>query len=134
MIIEKKHFEQILKYLIIGTLNTLFGYILFALLLKVKIFYLLSLLISHIIGTINSYVFNKKFTFKSKDKINGEIQKFFLVYTLMFIANFLLLYLAVDIFKIKPLIAQIPILFLTVVISFIGQRFFTFRKSLQTIK
>ena len=134
MIIGQKNYDQFPKFIFVGVLNTGLGYFLFALFLKLGLFYLLSLTVSHILATIHSYIWNRYFTFKSKTKIISEIPKFFLIYAFVYAVNFLLLYIAVDVFKLKPLFAQIPILLIVITISFTGQKFFTFRKLNQTAK
>ena len=126
MIIDQKNYSQITKFVFVGILNTAIGYPLFALFIYLKIPYLISLTISHILGTVHSYIWNRYFTFHSKRRVLKEFQRFFLVYLAVYIINFVLLYIAVDILKFIPLIAQIPILLIAVTTSFIGQKLFTF--------
>src|SRR3989338_5615760 len=117
------------KFVLVGIINTARDYGLFALFLKLGNFYLGALTLSHIIATINSYIWNRKFTFRSKENIKGEFIRFVSVYALMFLVNFLLLYIAVDVLKFQPLAAQLAILAVIVAVSFIGQKYFTFRIS-----
>lgn len=121
------------RFIFVGIINTVVGYTLFAILTHLEIFYLVSLTVSHILATVNSYFWNRKFTFKSNNKINGEIQRFVLVYTSTYICNFILLFIAVDFLKVKPVIAQVPIIFIVAIVSFLGQRLFTFKPN-QTLK
>lgn len=119
------------KFVIVGLINTVLGYGLFTLFLYLGVFYLAAMSIAHIIATINSYILNRKFTFRSKEKIKGEFFRFIGVYLLMFAVNFALLYIAVDILRIRPQISQLVILVTIVIISFLGQKYFTFRLSKQ---
>lgn len=119
---------QLVKFILVGIANTALGYGLFALFLYINIFYLISLTISHIIATTNSYILNKYITFNSKGEIRKEAWKFFLVYGMIYIINFTFLFIAVRLLRFKPLIAQIFILIIVTAISFLGQKYFTFKK------
>ncbi|OGD88358.1 hypothetical protein A3D81_01240 [Candidatus Curtissbacteria bacterium RIFCSPHIGHO2_02_FULL_40_17] len=125
---QGENFRLSSKFIFVGILNTIVGYGLFALLIDLNIFYLLSLTISHIAGTIHSYLWNRLFTFKSKSSIVKEITKFVTVYTFIYLTNFVLLYVAVDLLQLNTLIAQLFILGVVTVISFLSQRYWTFRR------
>lgn len=128
MITERENLRAFSKFIFVGILNTVVGYGLFALLIYLNVFYLLSLTISHIAATIHSYLWNRFFTFKSQNNITKEMPKFAAVYTLIYLANFVLLYVAVDLLQFNALIAQLFILGVVTIISFLGQRYWTFRR------
>ena len=127
MITEARNLRAFSKFIFVGILNTLVGYGLFALLVYLNIFYLLSLSISHIVGTTHSYLWNRYFTFNSKNRFTQEFPKFITVYASIYVLNFALLYLAVDLFKFNVFISQLVILGLVTAISFIGQRYWAFK-------
>lgn len=129
MITGKNHYRELTKFILVGLLNTSLGYGLFTLLIYIKINYLVALTLSHIIATCHSYIWNRYFTFKSRNKIKKEIFKFFLIYAIIYIMNFTILYLSVHFLNFKPLISQLFILAAITTISFIGQRFYTFKPS-----
>ena len=128
-ITDLKNRKVFSKFILVGILNTVFGYLLFAILIYLGVFYLLSLTISHILAVIHSFLWNKYFTFKSKNEVKGEIIKFALVYTSIYLVNFLLLYIWTGILKVSPFISQFFILFVITTISFFGQRYWVFKKS-----
>ena len=128
-ITDLKNRKVFSKFILVGILNTLVGYLLFALLIYLGVFYLLSLTVSHILAVIHSFLWNKYFTFKSKNEVKGEIIKFALVYTSIYLVNFLLLYIWTGILKVSPFISQFFILFVITTISFFGQRYWVFKKS-----
>lgn len=123
----KKHWKEFNKFVFVGILNTIVGYGLFAILIYLNVFYLLSLTVSHILGTLHSYLWNRFFTFKSANRVRQELPKFIVVYTLIYFLNFILLYIAVGLFRFNALISQLFILGLVTTISFVGQRYWTFR-------
>lgn len=123
----KKNWPEFKKFIIVGILNTIVGYGLFAILIYANIFYLLSLTISHVLATLHSYLWNRFFTFRSANRMWQELPKFAIVYSVIYVLNFLLLYVAVDLFKFNVLVSQLFILGVVTVISFLGQRYWTFR-------
>ena len=80
-IFETKEF----RFLLVGILNTLVGYGLYALFLSLHINYLIANTMSTILGIIHSYLWNRFFTFKSKEKASKEIVKFFFVYLISYL-------------------------------------------------
>lgn len=119
---------QQIRFLFVGGLNTIVGYGSFALLLLTGMNYLLANTISYIVGVIHSYIWNRKFTFKSKNKSILEIVKFVLVYVVNYLIGLLSLYILVDIFKIDEYIAGALNLIITTLISWFGHKYFSFRQ------
>jgi len=102
--------NQFIKFLVIGALNTVFGYSVFALLIYCKIHYSISLLLATIIGVI--------FNFKTiggvvfKDNKNNKIFKFITVYTVLYILNLAIVFVLKNIVMniyISGAIAALPI-------------------------
>ena len=82
-------------------------------------------IISQILGVINSYLWNKYFTFESKKKSKPEMFRFILVYLVAFGVDYTLkLVLRAHLNNLW--IAVITTL-TTMVISFLGQKLFVFR-------
>jgi len=127
MLFRKKLKKQFLSYSIIGIISlsidfmfyNIFHYF-FALNLS------LSKALSFIVGSTNSFIFNKKITFKSKKKSLTEPFLFFIVYSLSLTVNYFSHKLMIDIFSgyIPFIIATI----LSVMINFFGQKTIVFKK------
>jgi len=129
MIITRKELQAFSKFIFVGVLNTIVGYGLFVILIYLNVFYLMALTISHIFATTHSYVWNRFFTFKSKNSIFKEMPKFVMVYGFIYVINFLFLFVAVDLWKFNVFISQLCILTFVTIISFLSQRYWTFKKS-----
>lgn len=130
----KKLFEyQEIRFLFVGVLNTIVGYGSFLLLLLVGTNYLVANTISYAIGVIHSYIWNRKFTFKSKNKSVFEIIKFVLVYIVNYLIGLGALYILVDKLNINPYLAGAFNLIITTLISFFGHKYFSFRQKNFTI-
>ena len=117
---------QIIKFCGVGILNTIVGYGAFFLLVN-YLYYLVALLLAHIIGVIHSFLWNKYWIFKTKKFNLWEFVKFNLIYAVVFMVNALALFVCVDIIRVDPKLAQLFLLPLITVVSFFGQKLWTFK-------
>ena len=118
----RRHEEKV-KFLIVGSWNTLFGFIAFVVidhLLGEIIHYVLTLTLSYILAITNAYFCYKFFVFKTKGNYLREYFKFYIVYGAVFIVNIMLLPIFVEIFQVNVLISQAVIVLFTVLISYSG--------------
>ena len=96
------------KYIIIGGVNTLFGYSVFAIFLFLGFHYSLSVLIATVLGVFFNFQTYGKLVFRSHS--NHLIGKFILVYVLIYFINVLLIAL-LDFFRVDLFIAGVIVLF-----------------------
>lgn len=134
-----KRWDYRIKFLMVGALNTIVGVGCYWLLLwafGVNIFQqnagspwqvILATLISQIIGLIHSYLWNKFFTFESKKKSKAETIKFISVYLVVFCLDYILKLTLNLIPKINQFIIAIITTIVTMIISFVGQKYFVFK-------
>jgi putative flippase GtrA len=120
-------FRQLSKFGMVGILNTLVGYSAFFILVNYTN-YMVSLIISHIIGVTHSYIWNKYWIFKSDKIVINEFLKFNSVYILVFITNALVLVFCVNALNLDPRIGQLIALPMITMISFTGHKYWSFRK------
>lgn len=122
--------NQTIKFLVVGVLNTIVGFAVYAGTLHFfKVDYTFALVVSHVIGVIHSYIWNNKWTFGLKDYNMRSVIKFILVYMLTFLVNLLILSIFIDRLGINKFYAQVISLFLTTLISFLGHKYWSFRVS-----
>lgn len=120
--------HESLRFVIVGILNTVVGFAVYFLCVYfLGLHYTLSLVISHIIGVCHSYYWNNKWTFKAGKVEAGTIYKFITVYGITFSLNLLLL--SVLIFFMNQIFAQAIALMITTMISFVGHKYWSFRKN-----
>ena len=138
---NQKLFSQIIKFLLIGVFNTAIDLVVLnALILmfdpgKNTALYTVFKSISFLVAVINSYYFNKYWTFRSKTRSRSSFISFFVVSVVGFILNVITATLVFDLFtKTYPdhvhLIANIGALFGTGIVliwNFIGYKFFVFK-------
>lgn len=117
--------NQFVRYSFVGVLNTVIGYGAFFIFVN-YIQYLIALGCAHIIGVINSYAWNHNWVFNRRLSI-VEFIKFNAVYIIAFAANAGALVLFVDFLKIEPRVAQFMLIPLVLVISFTGNKYWSFK-------
>lgn len=125
--IKKQLEKKVIRFLIVGVANTIVGYGVFALGIYLNLYYYLAYILSYIIGVANSYVLNKKFTFKSTSKSLKEPIRFVIVYLISFAVGSIFLYLSIDILNVNEYVAGFINLIFITSISWIGHNKFSFR-------
>ena len=81
--------------------------------------------IGYFFGAILSYILNKKYTFKSKDKNHTQAIKFFMVLGISYLLNFITLKLLLG--SINPYYAQLISAIVYTLSSFLLAKFFVFK-------
>ena len=130
--------RQFLKFGLVGILNTVIGTaVMFFSYNVLGLGYWLSSALNYIIGSICSYVLNKRFTFESRRKSKREIFRFIINISICYLVAYgvaeplvrhmiLLLRINWD----KSLLEQVAMLFgmcLFVILNFMGQKLFVFK-------
>lgn len=119
---------RILKFALVGGSNTLINWITFIILNFIGVNYIIANIIAYCIATINSYIFNSLWVFKNKsDRIKTSI-KFIILNCFGLIINTFLLYCLVDIFKIDKFIALLIVTFIVMIINYIINKLWVFRR------
>lgn len=116
-----------LRFLFVGGINTAVGYGAYALCVFFGLHYSFAQLISAIIGIVNSYVWNKYFTFRKKGKSAIEIVRFIAVYAVSYAVNLGLLFVLIDKLNMSEYLAGVFGLIVITLISYIGHNKFSFK-------
>ncbi|WP_334076782.1 GtrA family protein [Paenibacillus sanfengchensis] len=117
-----------MKFIIVGVLNTIVGFITYAGFIQfVNRNYFVALVFSHIVGVVHSYLWNNKWTFSQKKHQAKSAVKFVLVYIFTFLVNLFLLFILVDTMGTNKLIAQGIALVITTLISFFAHKYWSFQ-------
>ena len=126
-IIKKLFRDQRIRFLFVGGLNTIFGYGIYALLVYFDTNIYLANVISTVLGVFHSYLWNRYYTFKSKDKALGEIFRFITVYLISFAISNVILYVFVTKMGINKYLGGLFNLICTTLISWFGHKYFSFK-------
>lgn len=119
------------RFLIIGGINTVVAYGLFvAFEAAFGGRYLLSLLLSYLVATMLAFVLHRRFTFAvtGRARLVADFLRFESVYVVMLSANAVLLPVLVELAGWSSLAAQAAIITVTTVMSYLGHKFFSFRR------
>lgn len=123
--------SQKLRYLLVGGVNTLFGYgagVGIYMLLVANWHIFIIGIVSNVVSISFSFITYKLFVFKTRGNWFAEYFKAYLVYGGMAALGILFLWLFVDFLNIRIWLAQGMVILVTVVISYFGHKHFTFRE------
>ncbi len=120
MYIDKKF----IKFIFVGMLNTLFGYLIFALFLFTGIHYSISVVLATVIGILFNFKTTGIIVFKSHD--NGLLFKFILNYCITMLISIVLLYIA-ERLNLNLYIASFAVTVCMAVLSFCILKYYVFK-------
>ena len=139
----KRNIKQIISFGTIGVINTIVGTtVMFLLYNLVNAGYWISSAANYVVGSICSYLLNKRFTFKVKETSIGQIIKFIINILICYLLAYgiaqKLVYLLLKDRDISTKaignIAMVIGMMLFVSLNFLGQKFFVFKKKDETSK
>lgn len=120
-----------LRFLVVGGINTLFSFAIYALFILLGLHYVLAALLATICGILFNFNTTGRIVFKNKD--NRLLLRFFGVYTFTYFINIGLLKL-LDMAGVGSLVSGAIIVLPMAVISFLLMRRFVFKTLKQDVK
>lgn len=120
-----------LRFLIVGAYNTTFGYVVFMIfyyILHEQIHYLAIALLSHMVAVTSAFVLHRKVVFRSQVGLLPSFLRFNLSTATALLFSLVGMFLLVDFLGVRPLYAQAFVTCVTVVISYVLHRYYTFRE------
>ncbi len=127
-----KNFYQFIKFSLVGVLNTAvdFGIFTFLNFLFGEEFYRISQIISYSCAVLNSYFLNKSWTFQAGHRFNLiEMTKFLTINLISLGVSLYFLTLFHEKYQIGILWSKVGATFFSVLINFIGNKFWVFKKA-----
>ena len=115
---------RFIRFLFVGGINTLFGYLVFSVFILLQIHYALASLISTIIGVLFNFFTTGRIVFKNNEP--KLILKFFGVYGIIYLINVLLLKIF-DTYHVNMLIAGAILVFPVAILSYFLNKTLVFR-------
>lgn len=131
--------KQLIGFGLVGVLNTTIGLVIYYLFILINTdWYILGNLVGFVVSTFNAYIWNSKFVFNDKKKVDNlpkkrlrdsksEILKTYLSYATTLCLSTFLLYIWVDIFNISAIIAPIINLFITIPLNFLMNKYWVYK-------
>lgn len=125
---DKAELFQFLKFAIVGVSNTLLTAGTIWLLLKGLVYSdYLSNIIGYVVGLINSFVWNRKWTFESKTKVSDTIYKFVGIFAICYLFQLGNLYILLHYTQIDPYISQLLSIGVYTILNFGLNKYYTFK-------
>jgi len=123
--------SQLVKFSLVGLLNTVIHFAVFLWLFKyLGVYHLIASAAGFTLAVINSYALNKLWTFKIfGTQVSGEFGRFLLVSLLALGVNLVSMALLVEGFSMYPPLAQLLTIVLTLVVNFSGNKYWAFKSS-----
>lgn len=129
-LIQRRGVRQFVKFGIVGLSSTIIDWGIFYLLNHYMVYYLTAKVMSFSVAVINSFIWNRRWTFRSQDpNRNKEFIKFLLISLVGLTINALIMYVAVSVYGTRKIVGLIFATGITTSWNFLANKFYTFRKS-----
>lgn len=123
--------DERVRFLAIGGINTAVGYGTFALIqwsIGEFVGYIVSLLIAHLLTSLLAFSLYRAVVFRVRGGVIVDFLRFQIVYIVPLAANILALPLLVSVLDWNVYLAQAVIVVVSTVVSFVGHKYFSFRR------
>ena len=130
-LLKRRGVRQFIKFAVVGFLSTIIDWGTYLLLTRyAATFYLTAKVLSFSVSVINSYVLNRRWTFRSTEpKRLHQFSKFLIVAVVGLGLNTLIMYVAVSCFEFSDLIGLVLATIIVVFWNFLANKFYTFKNS-----
>lgn len=118
---------QFSRYALVGLLSNAVGYLLYLLLTKVGFGHKAAMTLLFAVGTLQTFVFNKRWTFGHQGLLHSSFVKYVLIYGLAYLLNLTALLLFVDRLSFPHQIVQGVMILVLALMLFLLQRYWVFR-------
>lgn len=127
--VYKVHILQFIKFNIVGIMNTAVDFAIFVLLTSVfGLHHMIAQVISYSCGIVNSYLWNKFWTFKQKRAFSSsEALKFLIVNIISLGVSLIFLYIFRDRAGLSVLVSKVIATMFSLVVNFAGNKFWVFK-------
>ncbi|MCL2674318.1 MAG: GtrA family protein [Defluviitaleaceae bacterium] len=123
--------KQFIRFSTVGVVNTLVFYAVYLAMLWVGFFYVAAATVGTIAGIANSYILNKRFTFRAnsnpKDMHVGEKFRFTVVCVVQYLINLAVIFICISFVGLPAELAGLPAVGISMFVGYFGHRFWTFR-------
>ncbi len=121
--------QELSSYTVFGILTTLISITTYKVFLSLELPYQLATVMSSVLGIIFAYITNRKYVFKSNNKILNESIKFFTARILTLVLETFLLLIAVSQLGYDDFLAKILVTIIVILLNYILSKFTIFTTS-----
>ena len=124
--------KEKIKFIFVGSLNTVLTYIIYLLLLKINLHYLFSFTISWFVGFLFTFLMSAKFVFNTKLKDLANIKKKLFLFLVLSLAQLFISILMLEViiiyFDLNVKIAPLIIVAILFIFKFVLSKLYIFNK------
>jgi len=121
-------YSKSFRFVLIGILNAMFGYSVYALLIFIGLSFAVALIISTVSGVIfNYFTFGQLFFNISSNLVN--FMKFIITYLFVYLLNVLFLHFMINIYGVNSYLSQFLFLIPAAVVSWMLMNYWVFKRS-----
>jgi dolichol-phosphate mannosyltransferase len=127
----RKSFREFIKFAFVGLIGTIVNLLVLYFLTEYGgIYYLFSAVLAFIVAATSNFILNKTWTFRERIgyRIVNKYMKFFSISVIALLVNLFFLYVFTEFLGIYYIVSQIIAIGISLVINFIGNKKWTFRK------
>ena len=100
-------FKRLIRFIIIGGVNTVLIYALYAGLVLYGLHYLFALSLEYAVGILAGFIANRRWAFANHDRISPALFRYIATYCGVYVLNLVLLAFLVELADIHELLAQL---------------------------
>ena len=123
--------KQFIRFSAVGVVNTLVFYAVYLVMLWVGFFYVVAATAGTVSGIVNSYIMNKKFTFRAnsnpKDTHLREKIRFAAICLVQYLVNLAVIFACINFVGMSAELAGLPAVGIAIFVGFFGHKFWTFK-------
>jgi putative flippase GtrA len=121
--------RQFVKYGVVGASNTVLTFVVYTVLVTLGLEYLVAVVLGYCVGSLNSYILNRHWTFQARDIAHTTAgTRFAIVQAFAIAANVLLLYVFVHHLGVAKIPAQAILTLPILAITFFANRWWSFAR------
>ncbi len=120
--------KNLILYAVIGAISASIDFGVYSLLTHIPLDYLLANVVSVHCGILCSFILNREFNFKVKDKVGHRFVRFYLIGLLGLAISSGLLYFTVNLCQMDSKPAKLGTIIIVALIQFVLNKFITFKR------
>lgn len=121
-----KFFDQSIKFFIVGAVSNLILYLIYVALTKIGFDYKVAMTMLFALGAMNTFIFNRRWTFNFKGALAYSLLKYLIVYFFAYVVNLIFLIIFVDYFNYPHELIQGLMITILAMVLFLVQRYWVF--------
>ena len=122
-----RKYDNFIKFAIVGFGNLSVSLITYYIFVYFSVNYQIANIGGFITGSLNGYIWNKIWVFRSSKKNGSSIIKFYLTYLSTWFLSAILLYIWIEVFKISDIVAPVINVFITTPINYLLNTYWVFK-------